>query len=137
MTPRSFIRVVLLAAAVGSLSGTAAHAELYDVIKLSIAREMREARDLTTTLVEPTTADAPTQPELVTPHGMRERRALRVIRWHEALQGDRQRIHEQMGHPTYRTYKLESGVRTELWTYPEADRTYVFEGDRLIETRLD
>jgi hypothetical protein len=53
------------------------------------------------------------------------------------LQGDRLRIHQKMGHPTYRYYELQMGVRTELWTYPEADRIFVFEGDRLIDTRLD
>lgn len=81
--------------------------------------------------------DAAVPAGAVSVRSKRQRRLERMARWHELLQGDRRRIHDEMGHPTYRIYELEMGVRAELWTYPEADRIYVFEGDRLVDTRLD
>ena len=69
--------------------------------------------------------------------GARERKQVRLAAWNLSLQGDRLRIREEMGYPTYRLYELRSDVRTELWTYPHLDRVYVFRGDTLIETRLD
>jgi len=69
--------------------------------------------------------------------GQRGRKQLRRANWIALLQGDRARIHQERGHPTYRLYELSMDVRTELWTYPEANRVYVFRGDKLIEIRTD
>ena len=69
--------------------------------------------------------------------GARERKQVRLAAWNLSLKGDRLRIREEMGYPTYRVYELRSDERTELWTYPHLDRVYVFQGDTLIETRLD
>ena len=101
------------------------------------ARADGDSQPAATDQEEMATIDAAVPAGAVSVRSKRERRLDRMTRWHELLQGDRRRIHDEMGHPTYRGYELEMGVRTELWTYPEADRIYVFEGDRLVDTRLD
>jgi hypothetical protein len=69
--------------------------------------------------------------------GARERRQVRFARWVESLTGDRLAVFEAAGFPLYRHRETAGGDRTELWTYPEEGRVYVFRDEDLVEIRLD
>jgi hypothetical protein len=67
--------------------------------------------------------------------GRAERRTFRQASWKVSLEGDRARIHEELGRPTYRWYEVRAGHEREFWTYPESHRTYVFKDHTLVATR--
>lgn len=67
--------------------------------------------------------------------GARERRQVRMARWVDGLEGDRAAVFAAHGMPTFRHQELEAGRTTEIWSYAEGRRTYVFRGDRLLEHR--
>lgn len=124
---------VLAVAMLCLLGAPRAHASLYEELKQSI-------RDHQSGVLEEVTftkKQIQTTQGLIAVKGRQERKQVRKANWYLSLQDDRRRIHQEMGHPTYRIYELHTGVRTELWTYPAHNRMYVFQGDKLIETRID
>lgn len=66
--------------------------------------------------------------------GAGDRRRSRFARLRASFDGDRLRIAEEHGFPRHRHRENGYGRITEHWTYPEAHTTFVFCGDRLIET---
>ena len=124
---------ILAISALCILGAPRAHAGIYEDLQKELRAQQTEM--LQKSALEAQQATAPG--ELFAIRGQRGRKQLRRANWVALLQDDRARIHQKMGHPTYRIYELSMNVRTELWTYPEANRIYVFRGDQLIETRLD
>ena len=124
---------VLAVAMLCLLGAPRAHASLYEELKQSI----RDHQSGVLEKVAFTKKQIQTTRGPIAVKGKKERKQVRKANWYLSLQGDRLRIRHEMGHPTYRIYELSMGVRTELWTYPEQNRMYVFQGDKLIETRID
>jgi len=71
---------------------------------------------------------------VTTVRGPKERKQVRYANWQLLLAGDRADTFERIGAPTYRTRENYAGVLTERWTYATLHVTYVFQGDRLVET---
>ncbi|HZL83928.1 MAG TPA: hypothetical protein VFD07_00970 [Candidatus Krumholzibacteria bacterium] len=69
-----------------------------------------------------------------TVRGAKERKQVRYASWQLQLAGDRAEMFEKAGAPTYRTRENFAGVLTERWTYASRHVTYVFQGDRLVDT---
>jgi hypothetical protein len=59
---------------------------------------------------------------------------VRYASWQLQLAGDRADVFEKAGAPTYRTRESYAGVMTERWTYVSRHVTYVFQGDRLVDS---
>jgi hypothetical protein len=68
--------------------------------------------------------------------GAKERKQVRYARWHLLLDGDQRAIYKREGWPTYRLRESYAGSVTEQWTYADKKVTYVFQGNRLVDTRL-
>lgn len=66
--------------------------------------------------------------------GKQERKQVRYARWHLLIDGDQRCVYEREGWPTYRHRESSMGVVTESWTYADKHITYVFQGNRLIDT---
>jgi hypothetical protein len=66
--------------------------------------------------------------------GKQERKQVRYARWHLLVDGDQRQVYEKEGWPTYRHREDYAGVVTERWTYADRHITYVFEGNRLVDT---
>jgi hypothetical protein len=124
---------ILAISALCILGAPRAHAGIYEDLQNELRAQQAEL--LQNSALQAQQMAAPE--ELFALRGKRGRKQLRRANWVALLQDDRARIHQEMGHPTYRIYELNMDVRTELWTYPEANRVYVFQGDRLIETQID
>ena len=125
---------ILALAAFCLLGAPRAHAGMYEDLQNELRAQQIELLQGKPALQEQQMA---VPDELFALRGKRGRKQLRRANWVALLQGDRARIHQEMGHPTYRIYELNMDVRTELWTYPEANRVYAFQGDRLIEIQID
>jgi len=67
-------------------------------------------------------------------HGKSGRAFARHARLIGLFEGDRLVTYETYGFPPYRHFENDQDVRTEHWTYPEYDTTFIFCGDRLIGT---
>jgi hypothetical protein len=130
---KSHLSIAALAVAAFVAFGTTADAGIYEELQRSIREsETPEAEAPTLTRTQIVTSNG-----TFAVKGQRERKQVRMAAWYLSLNGDRLRIRQEMGHPTYRMLTLRSDVRTEVWTYPEHNRAYVFDGDTLIEQRLD
>jgi hypothetical protein len=70
--------------------------------------------------------------------GMRERRQVRFARLVESWSPDQQKVAHKHGWPESRYREDYAGRIVEIWTYPDADKEYVFQvpSGELVETRL-
>jgi hypothetical protein len=70
--------------------------------------------------------------------GSRERRQVRFARLIETWSLDQQKVAQKLGFPMYRYREDYAGVTTEIWSYPGADREYVFSvpAGRLVDKRV-
>jgi hypothetical protein len=70
--------------------------------------------------------------------GSRERRQVRFARLIETWSLDQQKIAAKLGFPSFRFREDYAGVITEIWSYPGADKEYVFSvpSGRLVEKRV-
>ena len=66
--------------------------------------------------------------------GKRARRIERIERWVNSLSGDRLSVYQALGAPTGKHFERKLGETTEVWTYLELGRTFVFKGDTLSKT---
>lgn len=67
----------------------------------------------------------------------KERKQVRYARLRLLLDGDRAQVYRTEGWPTARRRVDYAGRVTEHWIYDDKHITYVFQGDRLIETHRD
>lgn len=67
----------------------------------------------------------------------KERKQVRYARLLLLLDGDRLHVYRTEGWPTARRRVDFAGSVTEHWIYDDKHITYVFQGDRLIETLRD
>ncbi len=69
--------------------------------------------------------------------GSRERRQVRYRRLVAGWSADQKAVAEASGFPVMRWRDLTAGVTTEIWSYPEQNRQFVFDAAGvLVETRL-
>ena len=64
--------------------------------------------------------------------GMRERRQVRFARLVQMWSKDQKKVALKQGWPNFRWREDYAGHQTEIWSYPEADKEYVFD----VETGL-
>jgi hypothetical protein len=70
--------------------------------------------------------------------GMRERRQVRFARLVQMWSKDQQKVALKQGWPNFRWREDYAGHVTEVWSYPEVDKEYVFdvETGALIDKRV-
>jgi hypothetical protein len=70
--------------------------------------------------------------------GMRERRQVRFARLVRMWSKDQQKVALKQGWPSFRWREDYAGRVSEVWSYPEADREFVFdvETGRLMDKRV-
>jgi hypothetical protein len=109
------------------------------IITLAGASFAQDAPDEPDIEVTPAEEEEITQEDLLeaqdSVHGKRGRRLFKTAYWVAGLTGDMKRIYDSYGYPSGRYREHKVGVILEKWTYNEAGRQFIFNGDRLTRTR--